>query len=421
MYNRDVFSLSKMKYKGARKSYRFIAVTYIISLVLFTVFFYMYVSFEQSVNNIIKENEIMLSIHLNASKKENILNLEDDYIGKEYDVLFECVSITHTRIRDESGRYKIIHPYITIGDKTVEYKYSTSDNIYFYDKEIYSNYTKKYFKNRYNINGFIAGDKAVESNEIVVSEELLNNFGINPYDAIGKKLSYKYNANEYISNFTIVGVIAGKNYSLPIDCDNDALIYLPLNAQTNLPQSVNASKNYNAVYDLNSVKKVYELEAMDLRSNPSLSISSLLNEYENIKPTFNIICKTLLTCAVMVFVVSLLNIFITEKHLHNLKKDYIYMCYVNGMRKKDIYKEYLFQNVILLTIPFIIYVIISLGLCIGSMYGINLIMEKILEGRPISIKTDLSLYPVIIVLVAIINIVYISIISLMSIRVKKEE
>ena len=95
--------------------------------------------------------------------------------------------------------------------------------------------------------------------------------------------------------------------------------------------------------------------------------------------------------------------------------------YIRSLRKKDIYKEYLFQNVILLTIPFIIYVIISLGLCIGSMYGINLIMEKILEGRPISIKTDLSLYPVIIVLVAIINIIYISLISLMSIRVKKEE
>ncbi|MGM9971296.1 MAG: hypothetical protein ACI35W_02670 [Anaeroplasmataceae bacterium] len=428
MNNKDVFSLAKMKLKAVNSSYKHTFISYIISLVVFTLFCFMFVSFNQAVNKIIKENDIMKTVSLTSENMEELQSFINDNIEEDYDVIYERINVLSSILLDENDNPKRYYPNITIGDKTIEYT-KLSQSLTLYENEMYTEYAKKYLKTKYNSNGFIAGTDSNNKNEVVISKELLDSFNMEASFVIGKKITFGIelqdgndkNIHSYyqiIKDFIITGVYDSSAYELPLTVVEPSLIYITSCSELNIPDKY-YKPSYKVVFDLENIDKAFELYSLELMS-PSLEISRVLNVYNQINPLYDLISTTLLICSSLVFVISLLNIYITQKHLFNLKKDYMQMCYVNGMRKKDIYKEYVFENILLLSKPYCIYILTSTILCFVSMLGINAILKKTLVECPLLIKTNMSLFPLIIVIVLFVNIIFILLVSLMSTKIKSD-
>ena len=440
MKNKDILTLSSINHKSDKKTFTRVNLSYSISLLILVIFSFVIISFTDGLKRMTNEYKTNAALSIHSYDKTTFNDYIKENIHTTNKLLYTTKSIEHHDYYDkETKTLEHATPTITIGNERFAYdsifkrEYSgevyhpTHDYIGFYSNSFYSKEENEFLKKKYKSKVILAGTVATTKNEIIVSSKLLDDLNIAYTDAVGKKISYEIDSNskltqydkthyEVIKEYTVCGVYDYRLFASASRGENEeasCLFFMLEGSVISVPEYINDVYYCAAQYnDINDAKNAYKKNRNELIKELHISAGDILTTYIQFEPIYNLISVTSIICTIIIFLISLVNLYITQKYIYKQRQSYMYMCEINGMTKKDIKKEYIFQNLLTIIKPLIIIIVTSFIICLSFVLWFNYKRKNEVRGAIFVYQIGFNTYPLIITLAILINVALIVISSL---------
>lgn len=393
MKNKDVFYLSRISEKN-NPCKRSIIVCLAISTTILIFIIFMILSINLGIHDKIKKEPLNYSCIV--ENKSEASSVEDCVSFKELACKYNCIDYAHYEYRTinyKKDGTKINYPYVMIDNNryNISYDYSDFDLIqeHYWKKQndTFLKYdVKMVLDNECKSFGssFILEGSEPSKNEILISSILLDYYNIDYKTVIGKEISYYLDLEEKIFGSTIIsGVFDYKFF------DYIQIRYYQGNPLIMFFDNDNISMDKSGEYEAFSFDRTKDIESFINSCEKNSYSTDFLDTYLELKDVFSLMQIIFLITGLVIFSVTMINMFINYSYLIKSKFGYMNMLEILGSSKKDIKKSLIIQ----ITITNLKGLLISIVLSFVFAIVIAQIWDKmIFEDSLIHYKLNLGYY-----------------------------
>lgn len=291
----------------------------------------------------------------------------------------------------------IIYPTLTIDGKDYLHDYDyvrstyhhgspkTSEQIIVYDTELSTAIITKeeaaYCRKR-GENALVAGKQSLERGEVMVAADLLDYYGINYEDAVGKNLSFSQ-AVESFGDFTISGVYSKLLKDSPFRNDGEneryADFWISEKSFDHLgwASDKSSTNQYDIYMQLPSFSKAFDTyKAIEERFSGTYGIDTranyALDSYVDFYPYYETAAYVLIIFTVLLVFVTILNVFVLMGYSVKKNRGFNTMLKAVGMTDGGVIKVYLAQILILFFIALLIATLLTSIAAVVVIYEVNI-------------------------------------------------
>ncbi len=291
----------------------------------------------------------------------------------------------------------IIYPTLTIDGKDYlhdydfvklnhpESSYKRSEYVIVYETELSTAIITKeeaaYCRKR-GENALVAGRQSLERGEVMVAADLLEYYGINYEDAIGKIISFSQ-TDEAFYGFTISGVYSKLLKDSPFRNDGEYEKYADLWISDKsfgyggLNSDISYSDQYDIYMQLPSFSKAFNTySALKERFSYTYSISAetntALGSYVSFYPFYETAAYVLIIFTVLLVFVTILNVFVLMGYSVKKNRGFNTMLKAVGMTDGGVIKVYLAQILILFIIALLIATLLTSIAAVVAIHEVNI-------------------------------------------------
>lgn len=430
---KDLLFLSRQSVKVNSKISKKSKFIYILSMVFVIVSFYILLSYNAMTKEVLKMDSIReFTISYNdydAYKKAS--SIFDGKISEELDTEYMIYTLRSTR---EDSYF----PQVSIGDKTYIYKEYNGEyvrdyiSLGFVDDEISTSLMKKFVKDKYKSSGIIAGKGNVLENEMIISNKTLENLNLTVDDVLNKEISITLKERDYTNNvdkvsslwdgkLKIVGVYDDKL----VEC-SDYLTYFGYINRKKIDNMLNIKTNKPIKYSILDAKSNADLEEiylmideyqakyreLDSTSWSFVSISVAYDDYMFYRDYFNFIGRLLIIINAVMFIILLLNFYITIRFEFFRNKHHFQMCRVLGFKNREIFIYYNLYLLAYLASIFVISLCASLCVSIPITIVLNNLLDRTGFSSAYTYQLSMGYFPLAFVIILIVNLLILLVMSI---------
>ncbi|MDE5765571.1 MAG: hypothetical protein K2I17_00195 [Clostridia bacterium] len=294
----------------------------------------------------------------------------------------------------------IVYPTLTIDGKDYLHDYDyvkytnpdivnispkTSEQIIVYDTELSTAIITKeeaaYCRKR-GESALVAGRQSLERGEVMVAADLLDYYGINYEDAVGKKISFSQ-AVESFEDFTISGVYSKLLKDSPFRNDGAneryADFWISEKSFDHLGWTTDGSytNQYDIYIQLPSFSKAFDTyKALEERFSGTYGIDTranyALDSYVDFYPYYETAAYVLIIFTVLLVFVTILNVFVLMGYSVKKNRGFNTMLKAVGMTDGGVIKVYLAQILILFFIALLIATLLTSIAAVVVIYEVNI-------------------------------------------------
>ena len=400
MKKSDCFHLAYYNLKTFKKSRK----QYFISMFLVSFFLMLFLSlsiianhmYNQLIYKSISTNYINIFLDLDANGNEiqndavdllNQLKERDGIsIGAKYanldlskngdEIYYEDIDNVYCTINGQKYMGKNDYSFDFMETKTIsnhENKelFSVNFSICILDTEsaLWTENSLKEYDYKYSSDAFICGRPVENENEVVLSDYMLNRFGITgDYNMLlNQQISFYVNNHSVVEQYKIVGILNSNYYRVDVNSDMSQII-IAGGPRLYAPQNIRYLTQMVGLGDFANSSTI--LDSIDAKYVDYYSIPANIYYYEMIDK-FNLVCQRIISIFMSILIVAMFIKLVSNIYINRKNRAYYYgMLKAMGMDNIDIFRICTYELLIILFFCMAIAVVLTFLTLKGTQYFI---------------------------------------------------
>ena len=265
----------------------------------------------------------------------------NEYVGED-DYSFDFTEEKSISKREDRGRFSVFF----------------SVDVLDIESEMFSENTLKEYQYKYDSDIFLCGREIQGEKELVISDYMLNRFGIyEDYDSLlNQKITFQVNRNKVIEDYIIVGVINSNYYRVLSECDRSQVM---ISGTSEIYSDLEVKELIQKVSISSFAESENILESIDTKYDDCYYVSTVIYMFGMIDK-FQLICKRVISIFIFVIVIAMVIKLISNVYINRKSRAYYYgILKAIGMEEREIIWLCFCELFILLSFCMIVSVILT--------------------------------------------------------------
>lgn len=287
--------------------------------------------------------------HVNLGAKYTLLNL----LGEE-----ECYSVNIKEVKcfiqgkEYAGEDDYSFDFTeekSISKREDKEKFSVffSVDVLDIESEMFSENTLREYQYKYDSDIFLCGRELQREKELVISEYMLNRFGIyEDYDSLlNHKITIQVNRNKVLEDYTIVGIINSDYYRVLSECDRSQVM---ISGTSGFYSDFEVKELIQKVSIDSFAESEKFIESIDTKYDDYYYVSSTIYMFGMVDK-FQLICKQVISVFISMVVIAMIMKLVSNVYINRKSRAYYYgILKAMGMEEWEIIRISFYELFILL-------------------------------------------------------------------------
>ena len=215
------------------------------------------------------------------------------------------------------------------------------------ESEMFTENTLKEYQYKYDSDIFLCGREIQGEKELVISDYMLNRFGIyEDYDSLlNQKISFKVNKNTVLEDYTIVGIINSDYFRVLSECERSQVM---VSGTSDFYSKFGVKELIQEVGIENFADSEKILESIDTKYDDCYYVCLTIYMFGMIDK-FQLICKRVISVFISMIVIAMIMKLISNVYINRKSRAYYYgILKAMGMEEREIIRICFYELLILL-------------------------------------------------------------------------
>ena len=212
---------------------------------------------------------------------------------------------------------------------------------------MFSENTLREYQYKYDSDIFLCGRELQREKELVISEYMLNRFGIyEDYDSLlNQKITIQVNRNKVLEDYTIVGIINSDYYRVLSECDRSQVM---ISGTSGFYSDFEVKELIQKVSIDSFAESEKFIESIDTKYDDYYYVSTVIYMFGMIDK-FQLICKQVISVFISMVVIAMIMKLISNVYINRKSRAYYYgILKAMGMEEWKIIRISFYELLILL-------------------------------------------------------------------------